>query len=202
VDGKIGHRQRMLLDGAARTERRAREFAAWLAPEDAELLAWVAGLQREMAGFYAADPTLEQDATGLTMCWRDREIDLAGELCRQLPAVLSQARHGERHGATPAELDAMVTRIGLVMAEARKAPRPNWREPEVSRELSLLRLRGACPSVIEAATNAEARLSPALQLPHPAAEVLELLALAAALRERAEALLAGEQQLEPEPTAP
>jgi hypothetical protein len=181
----VGRHQRGLLDQAARTEERLR--ADRLDTECAAVVAEAAGYQRELAGLYAIDPTLEDEVFNA----RDRDPTLAEELCRQ---VISLARLACRDTALdcrpgPAEargeLRVLAGRLREAMDRARTVARADWASPGASREISLIRTRQRAHAVAELAGRVRTELGPALKLPYPAAEALDLLDLADRLAERA-----------------
>lgn len=164
---------------------RAEQFAAhngWLTGQQRDVLEHVAATLREVAGFYAQDPTLAEEISPRT--W---PMDLAAELCRYVPGLLRAVDQGREPEAARSDLAALLERLDReIMPAAREQVHPDYAVPEVSIEISRIRLASGCAGrVISAADAAVEALGAALELPTPAPEAIELREMAAALAARA-----------------
>ena len=174
-----GRCEQLLLDGAERTEQKMTENH--LDAAGRELLQAVAATQRELAGMYAADPTLEGELGRRTM-----PLDLAAELCRYVPSLLRQVHQGRDPEASRAELQALLTRLHeQVMPAARRQVCPEHASETGARRISRHRTAAACFRVAELAEQVPAALVHARALPAVAPEAVELLEMAEALARRA-----------------
>lgn len=127
-----------------------------------------------------------------------RDIDLIGELLRQIKPLARQAelelrrqqmeaestpadviarRLGRTNPNAPTELDALSNRLPELAAQVRAAAWPDWRSADRVRELSELRLPH--PETVEyIADQLRNAVRSSLELEHPAAEAVRLAALA------------------------
>lgn len=154
------------------------------------LMAAVAGAYREAADIYATDPTLEN-----CLASRQRQLDLAEEICRQVPNLVRSATSGKDADRWPIEdrweeAEAMASRLPAVLAEARAQARPDHATPEGSRAISRMWLAASSHRINLAGQALREALAKAHTLPYPDPEIAELAALADEIVKRAEALVA------------
>jgi integrase len=118
----VGRMQSILLHDA-RSAEILRERGGLDAEADA-LAAEAAACLRELAGFFAADPALEQAAL-VTGERGIREVELAAECARQLPALARQACEPDAPEHRRGEARELVGRMRAALAAARAAVRPS-----------------------------------------------------------------------------
>ena len=152
------------------------------------LLAQVADAYRTAVEIYVSDPTLENCPAG-----RERQLDLAEEICRQVRSLVRSAISGHQTERWPIEdrweeAEAMAARLPDILAEARAQARPDHATPEGSRAISRVWLAAASHRIGAAGEALREALTKASSVPHPAPEIAELDALAAEIIKRAEAL--------------
>jgi hypothetical protein len=163
-----------LLLKADEAERRSGEVA----DRGASLFSAIAGAYRECAQIYACDPTLVDCPAG-----RERDLDLVAELCRQIGAMVRNARGGRLADRWPiedrwAEAEALAEHLPVILARARAVARPDHATPEASRDISRMWLTAASGSIREVGEQLHAAVARALSLAHHAPEAEELAGLA------------------------
>lgn len=179
------------LRSRARLLRHIRETEAakdGVCERGSRLLTAVADAYRTAADIYESDPTLEGCPAG-----RERQLDLAAELCRQLTPLVRNATSGRGADRWPIEdrweeAEALASRLPDVLAEARSQARPDHATPDGSREISRLWLAHSSHLIHMAGVSLRDSLAKAGSLPCPDTEVAELAALANEIIKRAEAL--------------
>lgn len=154
----------------------------------AAILAHVAGALRTAADIYGLDPTLDGCPAG-----RERDLDLVMELARQIPVVVRQAVRGGPDERWPiedrwAEAEVLADRLPAILDRALAAARPDYAEPDVSREISRMWLIAAAPHVFALAEQIAEAVVKAGSLPHVCPEVGRIGELAQELMNLATAL--------------
>ena len=152
------------------------------------LLAAVADAYRTAAEIYSSDPTLENCTAG-----RERELNLAEEICRQVSSLVRSAANGRGADRWPLEArweeaEAIAARLPQILADARAHARPDYATPEGSQAISRMWLAASSHRISAAGEALREALTKASSVPYPAPEIAELEALAAEVIKRAEAL--------------
>jgi hypothetical protein len=152
------------------------------------LLATVADAYRTAAEIYSSDPTLENCTAG-----RERQLDLAEEICRQVRSLVRSAMSGHQAERWPIEdrweeAEAMAAHLPEVLAKARAQARPDYATPEGSQAISRMWLAASSHRIGQAGEALWEALAKASSVPYPDPEIVELEALAAEIIKRAEAL--------------
>ena len=154
----------------------------------AALLVNVTEAYRAAADILAADPTMENCPAG-----RQRHLDLAEEICRQVVSLVRSAGSGRCLDRWPVEdrwqeAEAMADRLPAILAEARAQARPDYATPEGSQAISRMWLASSSCRIHLAGEALREALSKARSMPYPDPEVAELEALAEEIIKRAGAL--------------
>ncbi|MFI6819239.1 hypothetical protein ACIBG7_43110 [Nonomuraea sp. NPDC050328] len=178
---------------AAALDRRAEEIE----PRGAEVLRAVADAYRQVVAIYASDPTLNRCPAG-----RERDLDLALEIGRQIPYIVRQALEGREPERWPiedrwAEAEAMAARLPEILDRARAAARPDHATPDGSRAISAMWLRAAASQIEFAGLEILRAIDRARSLPHPAPGAEDLAALARVIITSAEVLRAEREAAQP-----
>ncbi|MFC4006592.1 hypothetical protein ACFOY2_05125 [Nonomuraea purpurea] len=177
------HVSRLLLR-AVETER----ATDGMCERGAALLNRVAAAYRLAAEIYTSDPTLERCPAG-----RERQLDLAAEICRQILPRVRSAIEGRQADRWPVEdrweeAEALAARLPDILAEARAQARTDHATPDGSREISRMWLAHSSHRIHLAGEGLRDAVAKAKSLPHPDPEIAELEALADEIVARAEKL--------------
>lgn len=171
-----------------RQAQEADQAMVGLCERGAALMSTVAEAYRACAVIYVIDPTMEDCPAG-----RERQLDLAVEICRQIKTLVRSAASGHAADRWPIqdrweEAEALAGSLPNIVAEARAQARPDYGTPEESRAISRMWLAASSRRIRQAGEALSEALSKARSVPHPDPEIAELEALAEEIMRRAEAL--------------